>query len=147
MKKDTMNRYFAHGYMLCTVIGYLLLMPAYELALGFVSVGATSIYISLGVFLSAAVSKFWGLCAFGWTILFPVVLIAAYILALKSHFLLLWISAILDILVSVALVIYCLMVNNQYGFNLAIADVIISIVILVSFHCVTARIKKDSSVC
>jgi hypothetical protein len=141
-KKDIVCRYYAHGYMLCSIVGYILLLPAYNFSLWLVGIGATSIYISIGIILTASVSKFWGICALGWLILFPIVLSASYFFALRNRFRLLWVAVGLDTFISFCYAIYTVLTSNRYGFALAIIDVILSVGVLFGVYCIIRKLSK-----
>ena len=132
-KKENLCQIFAHGYVGCTILGIALLLPAYDLAMCLLDIGANSIYISVGVFLAANVNRFWGICAFIWSILFPVFLFISYLFALKKNYRMLFLAVALDTFVSFLFVIYTIFEKNWYGVRYAIVDLMVSFIILFYF--------------
>ena len=132
-KKERILQYFTHGYMFCTIIGILLLFSAHDFAVCFLGIGASSISVSFGVFLSAQVSRFWGICAFLWTVLFPLMLLISYLYAIKKKYVLFHWAIVLDFLISILFVVYTISETNWYGLKFAVADSIVSFFILYVF--------------
>lgn len=132
-KKERILQYFTHGYMFCTIVGMLLLFSAHDFAIFFLGIGACSIPVSFGVFLAAHVGRFWGICAFLWTVLFPIVLLISYVYATKKKYGLFHLAIVLDSLISILFVVYTISETNWYGLKFAIADSIVSFSILYAF--------------
>lgn len=132
-KKERILQYFTHGYMFCTIVGILLLYSAHVFAVCFLWIGASSILVSFGVFVTAHVSRFWGTCAFLWTVLFPIMLLISYVCAIKKKYGLFHLAIVLDFLVSILFVVYTISETNWYGLKFAVADSIVSFFILYVF--------------
>lgn len=136
-------RYFAHGYFFGSILGLVLLFPAYDIAVWLLNFGASSTYIAFGIFLTASVSKFWGICAFIWSVLFPILLISAYILALRQQCRMLLVSVILDVLVVALFLVHTILTQNWYGMQYAITDLIVSLCVLLFFVIVLHRNETE----
>lgn len=126
-----------HFYLLFTILGILILPAAPQIAVLFLSVGASSMYYSFGVFAAATVSRFWGIGAFIWTVFFPFALIIAYFLRVKNINYPLFVFSLLDTIFVSFFAIYSLYLGNMYGFYLALFDFILSV-------CVTLVLWKGS---
>lgn len=132
-RKDNILQYFIHGYMFCTIVGMTLLYSAYEIAICLLGIGATSVYISLGVFLSAEVNQFGGICALLWSIMFPIVLIVSYLRAVKKNYRMFILASVLDCLVSILFAVHTVYDANWFGFQQVIVDIVVSFVFLFAF--------------
>lgn len=132
-RKKHLCQYLAHAYFFCSVVGILLLPSANDLAIFLLSLGASSVYISIGVFLTASVNKFWGICAFLWTIIFPILLIASYVCANRKHYGMLLLAMILDAMVSLLFAVYTISTQNWYGLRQAIVFIIVGFCVLFCF--------------
>lgn len=123
-----MNRFrlFMHSYMLCSLIGSILMLFDSGMAMCFYSVGASSPYIAFGVFAAAAAPLAIGIISLFWFCLFPVALIISYILAIKNRSAPFSIMVILDACVVVTWMIYSVFSANQYGVNFFAGDAVIS---------------------
>lgn len=145
MGKINLSRLFAHGYMICSIVGIALLYFAYDIAMWFLGIGAASTYISIGMFLTANVSRFWIICAFLWSLLFPIYLIVSYIIALKERYQMLVIAVVLDTLVTILFLVHTLLTENWYGLHLAIVDVITNLVVLLLFLRILRKAEDNSA--
>lgn len=132
-KKSRMCAFFVHMYMFCSIAGICFLVASNDFATLLLSIGASSVYIAIGVFLAAIVNQFWGICSFLWVVLFPLLLVVSYIFAIKKHYSLMLLSVTLDTLISVLFVVYTVTTQNWHGFQQAIIDLVVSIGVLFVF--------------
>ena len=123
----------SHVYVICTVLGMLFLFLNFRIAILFLSIGASSIYVSMGIFAAAQVSRFWGIGAFTWSVIFPVFLIFAYIFSRKKKYYPILVAFLLDIAVVLFAAVHLFMTENMYGFGVAIVDLFVSLLIALLF--------------
>lgn len=125
-------KYAAHIYVLFTLLG-LLLFPIQGVSNFFLAIGANSIYIALGVALLSPLSAPWSIGCLIWSFVFFVTLIVTYVMAIKKHYLPLLIVSILDIVPVILFGIYTIAEENMYGFQLALFDIVVSIIVVSLF--------------
>lgn len=123
------NRYcdwFSHIYVLCTMLGLLLLFSTPWLSRILLAIGACSLPIALDGFQSTDASL-------SYTVLSFCALLIAYFFAVKRRYLPLVIVSIVDL---VLVIFYCIRAYTQkdmYTFRFAITDLIISLVLVAIF--------------
>ena len=127
-------RLLTHGYIICTLLGFLTIFHARELSMIFFAVGANSVYISLGAFLSPEVGKIGTILAIGWFILFPLMLLVSYVCAHKKNDTLWKIAITIDVIPVAIWAVFSLASGNTYGFKMAVFDILCSIVYIVVFY-------------
>lgn len=135
--KNSFYKNLPHFYFLFTVLGMLMLPAVPQIAMLFLSVGASSAYYSFGVFAAATVSRLWGIGAFVWTVIFPFALIITYILRVKNINYPLFVFSLLDTVFVSFFALHSLHLGNMYGFYLAFFDFILSV-------CVTLILWKGN---
>ena len=135
-------RYFSHVYVLCTILG-LLSFPIQGISRLFLAVGANSIYVALGVALLSPLSAPWSIACLIWSFVFLAALIVTYVMAIKRHYLPLFIVSVLDIVPVMLFGIYTIAEGNVYGFRLAIFDIVVSIVVVSLFSICWLMDKKE----
>jgi len=141
-KNNRFCKYIAHIYVVCTFLG-LLLFPIQGIGTFFLAVGANSIYVALGVALLSPLSGPWAIGSLLCSLIFLVALITAYVMAIKKHYLPLLIVSVLDIVAVMLFCVYTIIEENSYGFQFAISDIIVSIVVVSLFAvCFLMRKKK-----
>lgn len=123
------NRYcdwFSHIYVLCTMLGLLLLFSTPWLSRILLAIGACSLPIALDGFQSTDISL-------SYTVLSFCALLIAYFFAVKRRYLPLVIVSIVDLLL---VIFYCICAYTQKDMNtfgFAITDLIISLVLVAIF--------------
>lgn len=126
-------RLLTHGYVICTLLGFLTIFHARELSMIFFAVGANSVYISLGAFFSPMVGKIGTIFAIVWFLLFPLMLLVSYVCANKKNYTFWKIAITIDIIPVTVWAIFSLASGNTYGFEVAVFDILCSIVYIVTF--------------
>lgn len=131
------NRYcdwFSHIYVLCTMLGLLLLFSAPWLSRILLAIGACSLPIAFG-FQSTDISL-------SYTVLSFCALLIAYFFAVKRRYLPLVIVSVVDL---VLVIFYCIRAYTQKdmnAFGFAITDLIISLVLVAIF--LMQYLKRDT---
>ncbi len=134
-----------HIYFLCTLLGSFLVYFVLPVAMPLLVVGANSFYVSFGVFLSGDVSQFWRICSLLWLVIFPVALIVSYILFVKKKKYCIIALIGSDVVVSLLYLIYTMRTLNDFAIPFAIADVVISLVVLLFLVIGFAKNNKEQS--
>ena len=119
----------SHVYVICTVLGMLFIFLNIRIAILFLSIGASSIYVSMGIFTAAQVSRFWGIGAFAWCVIFPIFLVVAYIFSRKNKYYPILVAYLLDVTVVLFAAVHLFIAENMYGFGVAMVDLIVSVLI------------------
>ena len=134
------NRYcdwFSHIYVLCTMLGLLLLFSAPWLSRVLLAIGACSLPIALDSFQSMDISL-------SYTVLSFCALLIAYFFAVKRRYLPLVIVSIVDL---VLVVFYCIRAYTQKDMNtfgFAMTDLIVSLALVSIF--LMQYLKRNSGV-
>ena len=147
IRDDKLFRSLTHLYVFCSFLASLLLLASVDVAKIFYTIGASSGYIAFGVATSESInfSVPVGLVAMSWAILFPALLLIAYILSLKNHSILICVIMILDAVVVAAWVVFAYIIGNEYGEETFLADAVVSIIYSALFLWVYKKTKDRVS--
>ena len=114
-------------YIVASTLAVLLFLPCNNLAIGLFVTGACSPYITFMLFCAAEIPQTAGLFALLWFVLFPIVMIVAYVFTFKKHYLFFWVMTILDIIVMALYAPYVFNVGSDTGIGIVLADLIFSL--------------------
>lgn len=134
-------KYFMHIYVLCTLLG-LLLFPVQWVSRLLLAIGANSIYIALGVALLSPLPAPWVISSLLWSSILLVALIITYVMAIKKHYLPLFIVSVLDVIPVIIFCFYTFTERNMYGFWFSMFDMVVSIVVVSLFSVCFLMSKK-----
>ena len=128
MEKSRNLIWMTLGYVICSFLAFILLGVSPQLSQFLLLFGANSVFAAFGVFGAAAVSQFWGICAFLWLVSFPVALIAVFIAAMKKHYLPFWILMVIDVAAVFVWIVYAMFDHNLYGAQIMLPDLAVSVI-------------------
>ena len=140
-------KFLLHGIMIFTAVATLMLFFAPKISMPLYTIGASSGYIAFGVVTAETTQYGIGLAAFAWVLLFPIVLLISYVLALKKHYVPFCVVMILDLLIVILWLIYALITDNIYGFKRFIPDFFVSLAFAIFLirKTILLKRKKNSS--
>ena len=146
MRNDTkILKILVSIYTISSILGLLILMPCYELSLGLFVIGACSPYLTFALFCSESIPQLAGLLAFIWFALFPLFLIAAYVLALKKRYIYFWIATVLDLVIMAFYGIYVVRAGNPAGLEIVGADILFSMIFSALFAYIIVGSRKHKT--
>lgn len=137
---------FLHGYLLCTVLGLLLLVPTLTLSTLLLIPGAFSVYLALGL-IGFSGSGVLETISMVWLVLFPCAMAITYILALVKKWMLpFWVITCLDVLGVIGVAVMNLVEGDAYMAALMLADILPSIGFCAVFLAAIIRSKPQPGV-
>jgi len=133
----------AHGIMLCTILATIMLVIHPRIAMTLFTIGATSGWVAFGFATAEATPYILGLVAFVWCFAFPILLLIAYILAIKKKYIPFCMAVTCDSLFVIAWVIYSTITGNFFGVQSFLIDVVVSLMISIILVRITYLLMKD----
>ena len=132
-KSNCICQYLSQCFLISTILGFLILPFSIQGGQLFLALGGSSLYLSLGVFLSAVVNRFWGIAALIWVGLLTVAVVTAYVFSLWKRYWPMFIVLLLDLSAVSLFFLYMVATNNMSGVLFWCFDMTVSILCVVLF--------------
>lgn len=141
-KTNQICQCLSHFFVISTILGFLILPLSTQGAQIFLAIGGNSLYLSLGVFLSAVVDRFWGIATLIWAGLFTFAMVTAYVFSFWKRYWPMFIVLLSDLGAVSLFFLYMVATDNMYGVLFWCFDMIVSILSVVLF---ARNIRKHST--
>ena len=132
-------------YLGLSTIGYLLIFYNYRIARYFITVGASSLLLSFGIFVGEDYGVTLSIIAATWFLLFFVLLIVSVIKIIKKQYRLFKFLITADAIITLMCVAYWFVIGIWYSFNTFILDAVISVIyVCVFYKCENINLKEKN---
>lgn len=131
---EKMKKILAWLFWISSILGYLLMFYNHRIAGYFLTLGASSLWISFGVFTSDDYSATLSMIAAIWCLLFLVLALMSIYKSIKNQYRLFSFLITADAIITIAFVVYSAITKNWYSFDVFVWDAVISAVYVLLFY-------------
>jgi len=133
----------AHGIMLFTILATIMLFISPKIAMSFFTIGASSGFVAFGFGFSETTPYFWCGVAFAWCHIFPILMIASYIYAIKKEYIPFCAVVVCDAFLVLMWSIYSTVDGNYFGLKSFTYDTVVSLVLAIVLVRITYQLVKE----